>query len=70
MLHLIQGDLLLVNDTNIAYYGELDFCEYVEITRPTEGDSTYNLGHKRYVFRDRITLKKEFVKVNVWYPSL
>lgn len=54
----------MVNDTNLQHYDPLDFCEYVEIIRPKEGDSSFDLGRKRYVFTNRITIKKEFIKVH------
>ena len=63
---LLQGDSLVVNSTNIpAYGGTLKHCEYVEIIRPKEGDSSFDLGHKHYEFQNRITIKKEFIKVKL-----
>jgi len=57
--------VLFVNDTALQFYGKLDFCEYVEVTRPEEGDSSFDLGHKRYVFVQRVSVAhREFIKVS------
>lgn len=45
------------------YYGPLDYCEYVEIIRPNNSDSSYTLGRVRYVFSSATRIDKEFVMV-------
>ncbi|XP_067948485.1 uncharacterized protein [Watersipora subatra] len=62
-LTFVKGDLLVVNDTSIASYGSLDYCEFVEIIRPEHSDSSYELGKKRFKFKDRAVIKKPFIKV-------
>lgn len=58
---------MVVNATNIRHYGDLDFCEYIELVRLGRDDSSFEFGHKRYVFRDKTVIKKEFIKVRIKY---